>query len=70
MTQTQGAVRAAEEIIRMTIPGLETWKPKIAAIIDEETHAAEMEAFIEKVSTTPFALRHEAKALLEKVRGL
>ena len=76
MTQTAGAVRAAnryfDEVNNLKISSVNA-KKWLAEIIDEETHAAEMEAFIEKVAKGKFHFAidalHEAYELLQKVRG-
>ncbi len=87
MTQTQhtaGARRATNHINEYFdwMELSEHQKGEMDAIIDEETHAAEMEAFIEKVTTLPInehwttlrdaliAVKREALELIEKVSVL
>ena len=75
MTQTAGAIRAADQIRNGTNGGMSA--NTMADIIDEETHAAEMLAFVEKVAAWDWIgddkgieqAQTEAFALLKKVRG-
>lgn len=91
MTHTNGTIRAVEEISNLNhkiicshefgcLSQGTMFKPKMAFIIDKETHVSEMEAFIEKVATVPIPahgaghetivdLKREALELVEKLRG-
>ncbi len=77
-TQTQhtaGAIRAADLIIHdIQWTNMPIFQISLETIIDNETHAAEMLAFILKVESTDLAnhiqeIQQEAFELIKKVRG-
>ena len=82
MTQHTAGARKATNHINEYFDWMELsehQKGEMDAIIDEETHAAEMETFIKKVATvlipahgaghsTVIELKREALAFIEKVR--
>ena len=76
MTQhTAGAVRAANKIVGGRWTRQKSSINEIARIIEEETHAAEMQALIDRMATISlgdhaglFNLKRESLELLEKVR--
>ncbi len=72
-TNTPGAVRAAERIDRSKDwIGGQLYKEWLSEVIDEETRAAELLAFIEKVAeglSSGGMAQTEATALIKKAKG-